>query len=232
MCSARRRRADDESSNAPKRGGIDFPYRNGFAAYGWVMTPNGRRTRKYVYGRDRADVHAKWIKLQEVAAAGSVATSVPTVSEYLSFWLEEVIGPHRAPLTYATYGTFIRLHINPDLGDERLNKLQRRDVQTWINRLARTWQCCKQGKDARRPEDQRRCCAIGKCCHAYLSARTVSDAGNALRAALSYAQAGAKKATPQDRKWPLSWVGVAGFEPTASSSRTACTAVLEGRSGC
>jgi hypothetical protein len=29
-----------------------------------------------------------------------------------------------------------------------------------------------------------------------------------------------KKATREDRKWPVTWVGVAGFEPAASSSRS------------
>jgi len=29
-----------------------------------------------------------------------------------------------------------------------------------------------------------------------------------------------EKATAEDRKWPVTWVGVAGFEPAASSSRT------------
>jgi hypothetical protein len=33
-----------------------------------------------------------------------------------------------------------------------------------------------------------------------------------------------KTATREDRKWPVSWVGMAGFEPAASSSRTSCTA--------
>ena len=28
------------------------------------------------------------------------------------------------------------------------------------------------------------------------------------------------KVTRDDRKWPVIWVGVAGFEPAASSSRT------------
>jgi hypothetical protein len=31
---------------------------------------------------------------------------------------------------------------------------------------------------------------------------------------------GVKKATCWDRKWPVTWVGVAGFEPAASSSRS------------
>ena len=33
-------------------------------------------------------------------------------------------------------------------------------------------------------------------------------------------------ATRQDRKWPVTWVGVAGFEPAASSSRTKRAAKL------
>jgi integrase-like protein len=33
-----------------------------------------------------------------------------------------------------------------------------------------------------------------------------------------------EKATREDRKWPVIWVGVAGFEPAASSSRTSGTA--------
>ena len=28
------------------------------------------------------------------------------------------------------------------------------------------------------------------------------------------------KVTRDERKWPVTWVGVAGFEPAASSSRT------------
>jgi hypothetical protein len=40
--------------------GSIFPYRNGYAAYTWVRTPTGRRQRKYVYGKTREAVHAKW----------------------------------------------------------------------------------------------------------------------------------------------------------------------------
>lgn len=31
--------------------GSIFPYRNGYAAYVWVTTPDGKRRRKWVYGR-------------------------------------------------------------------------------------------------------------------------------------------------------------------------------------
>jgi hypothetical protein len=37
---------------------------------------------------------------------------------------------------------------------------------------------------------------------------------------LYFAAVRREKATRDDRKWPVTWVGVAGFEPAASSSRT------------
>ena len=40
-----------------------------------------------------------------------VATSTSTVAEYLTYWLDEIIKPNRAPLTYQTYETFVRVHI-------------------------------------------------------------------------------------------------------------------------
>ncbi|SCG78171.1 Phage integrase family protein [Micromonospora inositola] len=73
--------------------GSIFPYRNGFAAYVWVTKPDGKRTRKYVYGKTREAVHNKWIKLHQQAKQGPVATSVPTVG---SFPHPVAIGDHRA----------------------------------------------------------------------------------------------------------------------------------------
>jgi hypothetical protein len=38
-----------------------FAYRNGYAAYAWVTTPDGdrKRKRKWVYGKTHDKVHAK-----------------------------------------------------------------------------------------------------------------------------------------------------------------------------
>jgi integrase len=59
----------------------------------------------------------------------------------------------------------------------------------WLNRLAETCQCCAQGKDARRPEGERRCCALKPkaCCGQALSRRTVRDVQGVLRGALGNA---------------------------------------------
>jgi excisionase family DNA binding protein len=73
------------SSRARANGeGSIFPYRNGFAAYVWVTKPNGQRQRKYVYGTTRQGVHDKWLKLQQQARQGPMATCVPQLGEFLT----------------------------------------------------------------------------------------------------------------------------------------------------
>jgi integrase len=178
---ARRARANGEGSI--------FPYRNSYAAYVWVTKPDGTRTRKWVYGKTREQVHDKWLTLHQRAKQGPMVTRAVTVAMYLAYWLSEVVKPNLAPLTYATRETLVRLYLAPGLGAKRLDRLQVRDVQTWLNRLAQTCQCCAQGKDARRPSTRRRCCAIGRCCRELPSPRTIRDVRDTLRAALSQAMA-------------------------------------------
>ncbi|AOS61491.1 site-specific recombinase XerD [Actinoalloteichus hymeniacidonis] len=167
--------------------GSIFPYRNGFGAYVWVRTPTGDKKRKYVYGKTRDEVHDKWVKLHQAAKAGPVATAVPRLDEFLQYWLTEVIKPNRAPLTFVNYELFVRLYIIPGLGDRRLDRMQVRDVQSWVNKIPSICQCCAQGKDERRASKDRRCCARGACCGESPSSRTVSDIRACLRSALSHA---------------------------------------------
>ncbi len=121
---------------------------------------------------------------------GPVAPVTPHLATYLERWLDEVVEPNLAPLSHATYETLVRLYITPGLGNIRLDRLRVRDVQTWMNSLAYTCQCCAQGKDARRAARDpalSRCCARGECCRSYASARTIKDARTVLRSALSTA---------------------------------------------
>lgn len=64
--------------------GSIYPHRNGFAAYAWVNTPDGKQDRKYVYGKTREVVHTKWLTLVQRAATRSVATRSPKLKEYLA----------------------------------------------------------------------------------------------------------------------------------------------------
>jgi integrase len=102
-------------------------------------------------------------------------------------WLREIVEPNLSPKTYERYEMFTRLHIIPHLGRKRIDKLQVKDIREWLNKLGRTCQCCAQGKDAKRPEDKRRCCAAGECCGDILSDRSRKDARDTLRAALACA---------------------------------------------
>jgi integrase len=167
--------------------GSIFPYRNGFAAYLLVVKPDGRRGRKWLYGKTREEVHDKWIKLHAAAKAGPVPTKVPTLAEYVAYWLKEIVKPNLAPGSYVTYEVLARRHIVPGLGRKRLDKLAVQDVQTWLNTVRRTCQCCAQGKDAARSENKRRCCAVGECCESLATPATVTHLRRVLRTILSQA---------------------------------------------
>lgn len=166
--------------------GSIFKYPYGYRAYTWITTPEGRRQRKYVQGKTRAEVVEKWRTLQRSADRGPVHPKVPSLETYLAGWLKDVVRPNLAPTTVKNYEMFIRLYVVPDLGRRRVDKLGVRDVQTWLNELKVRCQCCAQGKDAARKEA--RCCARGSCCRQVASDWTVHQAWTILRSALSAAQ--------------------------------------------
>ncbi|WP_228771971.1 tyrosine-type recombinase/integrase [Actinokineospora iranica] len=93
-----------------------------------------------------------------------MATKVPKVGAYALSWLERVVRPNCAPMTYSTTQTLVRLYIVPGLGHLALTKLTVANTQAWSNKVAATCQCCSQGKDARRKVGRRKCCAVGECC--------------------------------------------------------------------
>lgn len=167
--------------------GSIFPYKDGWAGYVWVTTPEGKRTRKWAYGKTREETHEKWLSLHEQSRKGPVPTKNPALAAFLSRWLEEVIKPNREPTTYVAYEPLVRLYIVPGLGKKRLDKLTVRDVQTWLNTLPTLCTCCDQKKDYQRPAHKRRCCSLGKCCKGYPSRSTIAGIRRVLRSALGHA---------------------------------------------
>ena len=165
--------------------GTIYPYRNGYAAQVFVVTPEGRRVRKTVYGKTRTEVQEKWVQLQTQSRSGPVTTTVPRVEEFAAGWLRDVVRPSLAPSTVANYELFTRLYIAPDLGKKRIDRLGVRDVRLWLTALKDRCQCCAQGKDAARAVP--RCCAAGKCCDQRASEWTVHQAWTVLRSMLSEA---------------------------------------------
>lgn len=173
-----------------KRGnheGSLYPVAGGWRGYVWCSRPDGTRYRKYVKRVTHDEARRALDKLRDDASRGPVGSDVPKLGEFLAYWLKDIVEPNLAPKTYEKYEAFSRLHINPHLGGKRLDKIQVKDVRQWLNKLAVICVCCAQGKDAARPEDKRRCCAVGKCCHETLSARSRKDARDTLRAALTCA---------------------------------------------
>lgn len=62
---------------------------------------------------------------------------VPTLAEYLEYWLYQSVKPRVRPLTFAGYSVNVRKHLVPALGRIRLDRLTPQNVQEMINgRLA------------------------------------------------------------------------------------------------
>ena len=57
-------------------------------------------------------------------------TTTPTLTDYLTYWLREVVEPNLAPKTTEKYALLTRLYLVPSLGAKRLDRLQVRDVRT------------------------------------------------------------------------------------------------------
>jgi len=84
---------------------------------------NGRRPRKFIYGRTRAEVAEKLRHAQAELDAGMVlAHERVRVGPFLDRWLSDVIRPSRSFATWQGYEVSVRLHINPVIGRRPLAK--------------------------------------------------------------------------------------------------------------
>lgn len=159
-----------------------------YAAAAYVYRPDGTRVRKWVYGKTRAEVRNQLTEMQEKTRQHlpAVTSSMP-LSTYLDYWLT-LVAPHRLkPATLASYEPVVRLYLLPALGRKRLNRLNPADVRKFLAEFKEACLCCLRGTDKARPEDERVCCAVGRCCNRRPSARTVQYAHAVLRSALQQA---------------------------------------------
>jgi integrase len=171
--------------NANGQGGVYRRADGRWEAKVFVDTPDGRRKRISVYGDTEREALNELNKLRDQQCRGiPVATTTLTVSEYMTYWLEQIAEPSIRRTTYATYEGDIRLHIIPGIGKRKLKSLQAAHIRTWLNDLRTTCQCCAQGRDDARKTA--RCCALSspKCCNAVLSASSIRHILRVLRAAL------------------------------------------------
>jgi integrase len=86
------------------------------------ISPDGKRSRKYIYGRTKLEVQKKLRAAHNANDAGRLPTpNKTTVAEYLKFWIENI--SRAAESTKDRYQADITKHINPLIGKVKLQQL-------------------------------------------------------------------------------------------------------------
>ncbi|MGW6948051.1 tyrosine-type recombinase/integrase [Streptomyces xanthophaeus] len=107
-----------------------------FQAAVYVLQPDGTRARKFAYGKTWAECD---VKRRDLLAKVDQGVPVPTrsakLSEWLPYWLDNIVQPHRKRTTFAKYETHVRLYLVPLLGSKRLESLSVGDVRRVLVQL-------------------------------------------------------------------------------------------------
>lgn len=94
---------------------------------------NGKRKRKYFYGKTRREVAEKLkVALREQQQGLPIAIERQTVEQFLTKWLEDTAKPTLRPSTYTGYEVLVRVHIIPALGRIQLQQLSPQHVQAFL----------------------------------------------------------------------------------------------------
>jgi len=98
--------------------------------------PNGKRVRQSVSGASKAEVRAKLKEIHRNVDAGlDVGQASQTVGAWLAKWLQQLEdGQKRRSNTLRRYGSLVRVHLIPGLGNHRLDKLSRVHVDDLLTR--------------------------------------------------------------------------------------------------
>ncbi|MGW0867818.1 tyrosine-type recombinase/integrase [Streptomyces sp. NPDC002611] len=100
----------------------------------YVFTTSGVKKRVRVYGATRAEVAKKLTETKAKNDQGILTADKNWIlSDYLDYWLTEVIKPNRRATTYDLYEVNIRLHLKPHLGDVSLRRLTVPVLQRFFN---------------------------------------------------------------------------------------------------
>ncbi|GAB7109301.1 site-specific integrase [Streptomyces phaeofaciens JCM 4814] len=107
-----------------------------FEGRAYVPQPDGTRKRKTVYGATWEECDEK---RQELVRRDRQGIPTPSrsakLSEWLPYWLEEYIRPHRKRTTYVKYEMHVRLYLVPLLGSRRLESLTTANVRQMISKV-------------------------------------------------------------------------------------------------
>lgn len=110
--------------------------------HGWVtvgVKPNGAPDRRHRQAKSRREVVTKIRELERARDAGvlSDAGRDMTLADWLTRWLRDTAPQHLRPKSLASYGTDIRKHLIPGLGQHRLRLLMPAHIETFYARMQR-----------------------------------------------------------------------------------------------
>lgn len=110
------------------------PWR-GALVIGWS---EDKPIRKRVTAANRAAAATKLRKLSEDVKKGQLPHGrIPTVAEWVTYWLEQIVAERNRPNTVRTYRTYVEQYIVPQLGRHRLDKLTPEHITVaWRNLAA------------------------------------------------------------------------------------------------
>lgn len=98
---------------------------------GW---DSGKRRRKVVYGKDRAEVSRKVSQLLSQHQRGlPIQTASKTLAAFLDDWLEQVVKPTKSHATAVHYESIANRHLRDTIGKHKLDKLTQQHVQAMLN---------------------------------------------------------------------------------------------------
>ncbi|WP_424883316.1 tyrosine-type recombinase/integrase [Streptomyces sp. SLBN-8D4] len=102
----------------------------------YVLQPDGTRARKFAYGKTWQECDTK---RRELLAKVDQGVPVPTrsakLSDWLPYWLDNIVKPRRKLSTYDKYETHVRLYLVPMLGSKRLESLGVADIRRFLTQL-------------------------------------------------------------------------------------------------
>ncbi|MEV5898594.1 site-specific integrase [Streptomyces sp. NPDC052127] len=102
----------------------------------YVLQPDGTRARKFAYGKTWAECDAKRRELLNKVDQGvPVPTKSAKLSDWLPYWLDNIVKPRRKLSTYDKYEAHVRLYLVPMLGSKRLESLSVADVRRFLSQL-------------------------------------------------------------------------------------------------
>lgn len=102
----------------------------------YITEADGRRVRRQVYGKTRAQAEEKLVDLRNRSLAGVPLTpSHLTVEAFLNEWLTQIVAQRVRPNTLKAYRFYADRYLIPDLGRQKLGKLTARQVRLYLETL-------------------------------------------------------------------------------------------------